>query len=47
MITDALINILKFKRDKKRHEVLRLRWEKSKLEKQLAQLKVLKKEQDA
>ncbi len=47
MITDTLIHILKNKRDKKRHEVLKLRWEKAKLEKQLEQLKALKKEQDA
>jgi len=39
MITEYLINLLKSKRDKKRHEVLKLRWEKAKLEKQLEQLK--------
>lgn len=47
MITDYLINLLKSKRDEKRHEVLKLRWEKAKLEKQLEQLKASKKEQDA
>ncbi len=47
MITDALINILKSKVDQKRQEVLKLRWEKAKLEKQLEQLKALKKEHDA
>ncbi len=44
MITDALINFLKSKRDKKRHEVLKLRWEKAKLEKQLKELKAAKKQ---
>ena len=39
MIADYLINLLKSKRDKKRHEVYQLRWEKAKLEKQLEQLK--------
>ena len=47
MIAEYLINLLKSKRDKKRHEVLKLRWEKAKLEKQLEQLKDLKKKQDA
>ena len=47
MIADYLINFLKSKRDRKRHEVLKLRWEKAKLERQLEQLKALKKEQDA
>ena len=47
MIAEYLINLLKSKRDKKRHEVLKLRWEKAKLEKQLEQLKAIKKEQDA
>ena len=47
MIADYLINFLKSKRDQKRHEVLKLRWEKAKLERQLEQLKALKKEQDA
>jgi hypothetical protein len=39
MIAEYLINLLKSKRDQKRHEVLKLRWEKAKLEKQLEQLK--------
>ena len=47
MIADYLINFLKSKRDQKRHEVLKLRWEKAKLEKQIEQLKALKKKQDA
>ena len=47
MITDYLINLLKTKRDKKRHEVYQLRWEKAELDRQLEQLKALKKEQDA
>ena len=47
MIAEYLINLLESKRDKKRHEVLKLRWEKAKLEKQLEQLKAIKKEQDA
>ena len=47
MIADYLINLLKSKRDKKRHEVYQLRWEKAKLEKQIEQLKALKKKQDA
>ena len=46
MLKETLINILKSKRDQKRHEVLKLRWEKAKLEKQLEQLKDLKKKQD-
>ena len=47
MIAEYLINLLKSKRDKKRHEIYQLRWEKAKLEKQLEQLKASKKEQDA
>ena len=47
MIVDYLINFLKSKRDRKRHEVYQLRWEKAELERQLEQLKALKKEQDA
>ena len=47
MIADYLINLIKSKRDKKRHEVYQLRWQKAKLEKQLEQIKALKKEQDA
>ena len=46
MITDYLINLLKTKRDKKRHEVYQLRWEKAELERQLEQLKAIKKEQE-
>lgn len=45
MIADYLINLLKSKRDKKRHEVYQLRWEKAKLEKQLEQLKRQKAEE--
>ena len=37
MIADYLINLLKSKRDKKRHEVYQLRWEKAKLEKAIAE----------
>ena len=44
MIAEYLIKLLKSKRDRKRHEVLRLRWEKAKLEKQLEQLKAIKKQ---
>lgn len=49
MIKESLINILKAKRDKKRHEVLKLQWEKAELEKQLARLKAqaAEKEQSA
>lgn len=49
MITERLINILKAKRDKKRHEVLKLRWQKAKLEQQLERLKAqaAEKEQSA
>ena len=39
MIAEYLLNLLKLKRDRKRHEVYQLRWEKAKLEKQLEQLK--------
>ena len=42
MITDFLINLLKSKRDKKRHEVIKLQWQKAELEKQLEQLKAMK-----
>lgn len=45
MIAEYLINLLKSKRDKKRHEVYQLRWEKAKLEKQLEQLKAAKKQE--
>lgn len=47
MITDYLINLLKAKRDKKRHEVLKLQWQKAELEKKLDTLKALKKSQEA
>lgn len=47
MIKESLINFLKSKRDKKRHEVLKLRWEKAELERQLEALKAAKKEQEA
>lgn len=47
MFKDIIYNLLSKKRDQKRHEVYQLRWEKAKLEKQLEQLKALKKEQDA
>ena len=39
MISEKLINFLKNKRDKKRHDVIKLQWEKAELEKQLEQLK--------
>lgn len=39
MITEFLINLLKSKRDKKRHEVIKLQWQKVALEKQLEKLK--------
>ena len=45
MIAEYLINLLKSKRDKKRHEIYQLRWEKAKLEKQLEQLKRQKAEE--
>ena len=44
-ITDIILDLLSKKRDKKRHEVYQLRWQKAELEKQLEQLKTLKKEQ--
>lgn len=47
MIAEKLIIFLKSKRDKKRQEVYRLRWEKAELEKKLETLKALKKSQDA
>jgi len=46
MIKESLINFLKSKRDKKRHEVLKLRWEKAELEKQLEQVKAAKKNRE-
>lgn len=42
MIADFLINLLKSKRDMKRHEVIRLQWQKAELEKQLETLKAVK-----
>ena len=45
-ITDIIFDLLSKKRDKKRHEVYQLRWQKAELEKQLEQLKTLKKEQE-
>ena len=44
-ITDIIFDLLSKKRDKKRHEVYQLRWQKAELERQLEQLKALKKEQ--
>ena len=44
MIAEYLINLLKSKRDKKRHEVIRLRWQKAELERQLEKLKAAKKQ---
>ena len=41
-ITDIIFDLLSKKRDKKRHEVYQLRWQKAKLEKQLEQLKAEK-----
>lgn len=41
-ITDLIYSLLLKKRDQKYHEVLKLRWEKAKLEKQLEQLKAIK-----
>ena len=45
-ITDIIFDLLSKKRDKKRHEVYQLRWQKAELERQLEQLKTLKKEQE-
>ena len=45
IITDIIFDLLSKKRDKKRHEVYQLRWEKAKLEKQLEQLKRQKAEE--
>lgn len=45
MIADYLINLLKSKRDKKRHEVIKLQWQKAELEKQLEVLKTVKKQE--
>ena len=44
-ITDIIFDLLSKKRDKKQHEVYQLRWQKAELERQLEQLKALKKEQ--
>ena len=46
IITDIIFDLLSKKRDKKRHEVYQLRWQKAELERQLEQLKTLKKEQE-
>ena len=46
MIIDMIYNLLSKKRDRKRHEVIKLRWQKAELEKQLDTLKALKKSQD-
>ena len=45
-ITDIIFDLLSKKRDKKRHEVYQLRWQKAELERQLEQMKKLKKEQE-
>lgn len=42
MITAMIYSLLSKKRDRKRQEVYRLRWQKAKLEKQLEQLKAEK-----
>lgn len=46
-LLDAIYNLLSQKRDRKRQEVYRLRWEKVRLEQRLEQLKALKEKQDA
>ena len=46
IITDIIFDLLSKKRDKKRHEVYQLRWQKAELERQLEQMKKLKKEQE-
>lgn len=46
MILDLIYNLLCKKRDHKRQEVYRLRWQKVRLEKQLDDLKRLKEEQE-
>ena len=43
-IRDIIYNLLAKKRDQKRHEVIRLRWQKAELERQLEQLKAAKKQ---
>jgi hypothetical protein len=45
-LLDAIYNLLSHLRDQKRQEVYRLRWQKVRLEKQLDDLKRLKKEQE-
>ena len=45
-ITDIIFDLLSKKRDKKRHEVYQLRWQKAELERQLEQMKKLKMEQE-
>lgn len=47
MITDLIYNYLCKKRDKKLREIIRLRWQKAKLEKQLAQLKKDSRQRDS
>lgn len=44
MIKESLINFLTSKRDKKRHEVIKLQWQKAELEKQLETLKAANKQ---
>lgn len=46
MITDLIYNYLCKKRDKKLREIIRLRWEKAKLESQLAHLKNSSRQRD-
>ena len=46
IITDIIFDLLSKTRDKKRHEVYQLRWQKAELERQLEQMKKLKKEQE-
>lgn len=46
MLIDMIYNLLSKKRDQKRQEVYRLRWQKVRLEKQLDDLKRLKEEQE-
>ena len=45
-ITDIIFDLLSKKRDKKRHEVYQLRWQKAELERELEQMKKLKNEQE-
>ena len=46
MITDLIYKILCRQRDKKKREIIRLRWEKAKLESQLAHLKNSSRQRD-